>query len=451
MRIIIGGIGEIGDFLCMTFSNQKHDIVAIDKDPAIIDALQNKYSVAILAGDIKDINILRSAGIGKCDFFLSVSSDTSANIIAASIAKFLGAKNTVARIDSSTLVSNSKDDKFNYQRHFDINMLVDPDKICASEFAKIIRNPGRVAVENIAFNEIEVRKCSVTAKAKIKCQLRNMGIDTNTRIIAVSRNGTETIPTPDITLEEGDVITVVGKHEDMVSLLKKLNIEEAKSAINITIFGTSGIARALIRYLNSSEYRIKVIEETLAECEKLASEFPNVTVIHGDASTLDLLKEECVCKSSYFVACSNDDEKNTLVAIQAKFIGAKYVLLALNYGKYESVLANVRNVLGIEKIISKRVATAKELISYVSTKNYRIIAEITDQNCSFIEFKIGKSCQLIGRPLRELGLPAECVLISLMRNFDAKVPSADDVILENDHVVAAVLSDAVTSVVNMFV
>ncbi|MDR1413343.1 MAG: Trk system potassium transporter TrkA [Puniceicoccales bacterium] len=450
MRIIIGGIGEIGDFLCMTLTDQKHDVIAIDEDPNIADVLQNKYTVAIVTGDIKNVDVMRSAGIDKCDFFLSVSSDASANIIGASMAKSLGAKNTVARIDSSMSVNDCGDDGFDCQRHFAINMLIDPDKICASEFAKVIRNPGRMAVENIAFNQIEVRKCSVGAKAKIKRSLRDLGISINARIVAIFRNGVGTIPTSDTTLEEGDVITVVGKHDDIILLLEKLGIENVKSMEDITIFGASGITRALLRYLKSTQYRIKVIEESLEECEKLSSEFPQVTVIHGDATTLDLLKEEYVCHSSYFVACSNDDEKNTMVAIQAKYIGAKCVLLALNYGKYESVLSNIKNVLGVEKIVSKRVATANEIIHYISTKNFRIIEEITDQNCTFIEFNIGKFCPLIGKSIRALGFPRGCVLISLMRNFDAKVPSANDIILENDRVVAAVRSDAVNVVVNMF-
>lgn len=451
MNIIIGGAGEVGDFLCEIFLKRGYNVILMDNNRDVIKTFQDKYNISISIGNIKDANALMSAGIQHCDFFLSVTNDPSTNILAASIAKKLGAKKVIARTDADLLTYHNNTNTFHYQRHFGIDMMISPDAICAAEFAKIIRNPGRVAVENIAFNQIEIQRFIVNNDTKLLGRpLHDINIGQNVRFVLINHNGIENIPTGETTIETGDIVTVAGKHDDVTKLLSRIKFKELHTKTSITIFGASNIAASLIAYLKYAKYHIRVIDESYEKCEQMAAKFPNVTVIHGDASNNSLLKEEQISYCNYFVACSDDDEKNTMVALQVKHIGGPNVMLALNDGKYESVLSNMQSELGLNMIVSKRRATSHELVNFVSDSTHHLLPNVSDDENIFVEIPIPYNSKAIGLPIRNIGLPKGCLLISLMRNFDAKIPTANDCLAADDRVVAVLKKTSLQDVIKRF-
>ncbi|MCZ6671974.1 MAG: NAD-binding protein [Verrucomicrobia bacterium] len=48
----------------------------------------------------------------------------------------------------------------------------------------------------------------------------------------------------------------------------------------------------------------------------MAERFPDITVIHGDATSLRVLEEERVGSADYFVAATNEDEDKVMTCIQ---------------------------------------------------------------------------------------------------------------------------------------
>lgn len=450
MNIIIGGAGEVGDFLCEIFLKRGYNVILMDNNRDVIKTFQDRYNVAISIGDIKDANAMIDAGVHHCDFFLSVTNDTSTNILSASIAKKLGAKKVIARSDTK-LAAYNNNNIFHYQRHFGIDMMISPDAICAAEFAKIIRNPGRVAVENIAFNQLEIQRFVVNNDTKLAGRpLHDINIGKNVRFVLINHNGIENIPTGETTIEPGDIVTIAGKHDDVTKLLSHIKFKELYTKTSITIFGASNIAESLISYLKYNKYHIRVIDESYERCEEIATKFPNITVIHGDASNNNLLKEEQISYCDYFVACSDDDEKNTMVALQVKHIGTSNVMLALNDGKYESVLSNMQSELGLNMIVSKRRATAHELVNFVSDSTHYLLPNVSDNENIFVEIPVTENSQVIGHPIRNIGLPKGCLLVSLMRNFDAKIPAADDRLEAGDRVVAVLKNTSLNDVIHRF-
>lgn len=451
MNIIIGGAGEVGDFLCEIFLKRGYNVILMDNSRDVIKTFQDRYNVSISIGDIRDANAIIDAGVQHCDFFLSVTNDSSTNILSASIAKKLGAQKVIARTDANLLTHRNSTNTLNYQQHFGIDMMISPDAICAAEFAKIIRNPGRVAVENIAFNQIEIQRFIVNNDTKLAGRpLHDINIGQNVRFVLINHNGIENIPTGETTIEPGDIVTIAGKHDDVTKLLSRIKFKELHTKTSITIFGASNIAASLISYLKYGKYHIRVIDESYEKCEQIAAKFPNITVIHGDASNNDLLQEEQISHCNYFVACSDDDEKNTMVALQVKHIGAPNVMLALNDGKYESVLSNMQSDLGLNMIVSKRRATAHELVNFVSDNTHYLLPNVSDNENIFVEIPVTENSQVIGLPIRNIGLPKGCLLISLMRNFNAKIPAADDCLYAGDRVVAVLKNTSLQDVIKRF-
>ena len=100
MRIIIAGAGEVGSHLAKLLSNEEQDITLIDSNAERLAVLDASLNLLTFAGDPTMFSVLRAAGAGDCDLFIAVTPYETNNIVACSIAKNLGAKTTVARIDS---------------------------------------------------------------------------------------------------------------------------------------------------------------------------------------------------------------------------------------------------------------------------------------------------------------------------------------------------------------
>ena len=100
MKIIIAGAGEVGTHLAKLLSHENQDITLIDVNRdklAIIDA---SYNLLTICGSPISFTVQKEARVGSCDLFIAVTPEETTNVMACSIAKSLGAKKTVARVDN---------------------------------------------------------------------------------------------------------------------------------------------------------------------------------------------------------------------------------------------------------------------------------------------------------------------------------------------------------------
>ena len=177
----------------------------------------------LLCGNGSSAEILARAKVGECDHFLAMTSEDQVNLVASSIAKKMGARNTIARIHDHTYSDNSF---FNYQLNFGIDVLLNPEALAAVELAKAIRNPGRVAVENFARGKIEVQQLEITAGAKAigrtLVQL-NVGSETGVRVGLIQRQGDTFVPNRDTIIELGDELTLFGNPNSLSKIQGKFS------------------------------------------------------------------------------------------------------------------------------------------------------------------------------------------------------------------------------------
>ncbi|MDR2735901.1 MAG: Trk system potassium transporter TrkA [Puniceicoccales bacterium] len=435
MEITIVGAGNVGSFLAETFS-QSHRVTVIDIDPLASKAIYERCEARIICANGCSAETLINAGIENCDFFMAMMNDDKSNLLSASIAKALGAEMTICRARDRTYVDNSQ---LNYQLHFGIDMFVNPEALCAIELAKEIINPGRVAVENFARGSIDAQQIKISADSKfVDRTLREIRLDPSVRIGCICRNDKYEVATAETNMCIGDILTVVGNSVAISEVRDQLKPQEFPESSSITVFGGNETAIALIRYLSDSKYKIRIIEKNRETCDLLSQQFRNITVIHGDATSITLMKEEQINLSDYFIACTKDDEENIMTSLQACHIGTKNVMLTLNKGDYENTLMNITKGLGIKRIIYPRVATANELIKYLSTEKCVELSKFPDNSGSFLELKVSKNSECIGKKMNEIQWPKNCVIVALSHKFSTKVPRAEDVINANDRMIAIV-------------
>jgi trk system potassium uptake protein TrkA len=376
-----------------------------------------------------------------------MTSDDRTNLVSSSLGKALGAKTTIVRVHDQTYSEHSK---VNYQLHFGIDLLINPEALCAVELAKAIRNPGRLAVENFARGQIEVQQVRISGKSKlIGRTLKDLRLDPRVRIGYVQRNEKLQIADAETTLEESDLVTLVGPTEALFEIKPKFDPEAAKDLVRVVISGASETALVLLRLLSNPRFKVRILEANPRQCRVLAERYPQATVIHGSATSLRLLEEEQIGACDYFVGCTRDDEENVMTCLQAAKLGAKHVQLVINKPDYEAVLNNLSGTLGIQLTVSPRITTGNEVLRYISKEPYIELAALPGGEVRVVELLVAKDSPCVNKTIRDLPLPRGTVIVALQHKFQAKVPRAEDVLLAGDRVVVIVRQNQIKDVVNL--
>ena len=448
MKIIIIGTGEVGAFLSEHISQKKHDVTIIEQDEKRCSEINELCNAKVICGNGSSAETLGKAGATECDFLLAMTDDDRTNIIACSLAKALGTQNTISRAHDQTYSDTSY---VNYQLHFGIDYIVTPEALCAVELAKLIRNPDRISVENFARGEIEVQQVHIHSGSKlIGIELQNLKLDPKIRIAYILRDGEIEIPQADTVLKESDQATVVGPSDSIGKFLELLNPKSAIDNSRIVLFGGTEISIALIRLLKSPRFKIRIIEKDKKVCEELAQRFPEVTIINGDATSLRVLEEEQVENCDFFIGCSKDDEDNIMTVLQARHLGAKRTGIIINKPDYENILNNLQETLGLDMIVSPRLATTKEVIRFLNVDPYIELSTLSDNKGKIIEMRVPDNSSCAGKKIKDLGLPPATVIVAQMHKFQAQVPTAEDTILGADRLVIVTKEDQIKHLLELF-
>ena len=96
---LIAGSGRLGASIAGKLSEQKRDVMVIDRDKTAFRKLSVSFGGLTLAASVTDLERLKAAEIDKATVFLAVTDDDCTNICAAQIAKkVFHIKKVVARI-----------------------------------------------------------------------------------------------------------------------------------------------------------------------------------------------------------------------------------------------------------------------------------------------------------------------------------------------------------------
>jgi trk system potassium uptake protein TrkA len=104
-RVIIVGGGETGSALASALDETKMNVKILDKDPHKCAALAEKLEkVIVIHGDGTDKSLLQEENIGDVDFLVAVTGDEESNVLISLLAKGLGARKTITRINKLSYI-----------------------------------------------------------------------------------------------------------------------------------------------------------------------------------------------------------------------------------------------------------------------------------------------------------------------------------------------------------
>ncbi len=217
-----------------------------------------------------------------------------------------------------------------------------------------------------------------------------------------------------------------------------------KKANYVIIAGGGRVGAHLAKILEPSGRDIVVIEKDPEICEKLSSEV-NALVICGDASDKKTLEDAKIQMADVFVAVTGNDNENIVSSQLAKYSYRVPLVLA----RVEDMdRAKMLRGMGIDLIVSpSHVASMvfENAIALPSTVSI-LVSETTTRA---VEVTVPGDSKILGKRIRDLQLPTECVIAAIYRTGKLILPHGDTVMKPGDIVALIGKEDAIAKVVDI--
>lgn len=136
MKIVIAGAGDVGFHLAELLSIENIDIILIDLEQDVLDYAATHLDVLTLRGDCASIDLLEQAQVEDARLFLAVTTSEKTNLVASILAKKLGAKQVIARVDNSEYLCGEQKEIF---KELGIDILMSPIQLAANEIERLIQ------------------------------------------------------------------------------------------------------------------------------------------------------------------------------------------------------------------------------------------------------------------------------------------------------------------------
>ena len=191
---------------------------------------------------------------------------------------------------------------------------------------------------------------------------------------------------------------------------------------------------------------LKIIEESEARANAVAEELQRTVVIHGDALDTEVLREANVDIADTVIAVANDDEVNILASLLAKREGCERAVTLVNNPAYGPLMSS----LGVDTYIDPRATTISTILQHIRRGRILALHALRAAGAELIEAEALETLDILGTPLRDLGVPDGIRFGAIVRDGVVLIPRGDTVIKAKDRVVIFALSEQVKKVEQMF-
>lgn len=427
MRVIVIGVGQVGQHVARRLSAERHDVTVVDGDAARVEAMQGELDALVVHGNGASPRFLREIGAGDAGLVCAVTTSDEANIIAALAAHQLGAKTTVARVRDSELFGDDP-------RQADllgIDHVINPEHAVAQDLAEAIALPGAVHVEKFAGGRVAVAEVILTDRSPLVG--RPIGQRRPVRpsfVFGLLRDG-RAIPAEALHVPKvGDHVLVSAAKEDIGAVVGQI-AGRATRAKDVIVFGGGRVGLHLVRMLEKGRsFRVTLMERDEDRARRVAEKVSSTTVLHEEGLGKDALLAHGVDRVGAFVACAGDDRVNLLAALNARQLGADLSLAVVSREEYTPLV----DALGVDAAFSPRLVTAEAILRAVRGESVHAMYLLAG-GAEVVEVQADPGCRAEGRTIEDTNMAASTYVIALVRGDRVLMPRDSERVRKDDRLV----------------
>ena len=451
MKIVIVGAGEVGSHLAKMLASEGSEITVIDNDAQRLAKVLTVADVATVQGSPTSINVLREAGVGMADLFVSVYPYTTqeVNIVSAILAKNLGAKKVTVRINDEEYLNAENKVLF---KEMGIELMFYPEKIAADEIVDQLRHSAGSESLDFAHGKLQI----AVFRMEEDSPLMDMTLaefaamaqenDVQFRAIAITRNERTIIPKFDTKFMYHDLVFTIAKREGIAPLMKYFGCRKV-DIDKVMVYGGSEIGELLAKALHGKMSVVKIIDKDKERCIEMSENLPeSILVSNGDGRNPDFLIDESIKDYDAFVAVTESDETNILSCVIARKLGISRTVAEVENIEY----IHLAEEMGVDTVINKKLITAGRIFKFTLSGKARFVKYMGGTDAEILEYTVTPGSPITRKPLKELNFPANAIIGGVIRGSESMIAVGDTHIEAYDRVAVFALPESVAEVDKFF-
>lgn len=431
MKIIIAGAYAIGNYLASLLTRTNEDITIIDDNEEALDSINSDLDVLTMYASPVSIKAQREIGVSNADLFIAVTLNQEQNMTACCIAKSLGAKHTVAKVEEYEYAKPKNKDVLT---RMGIDSIIYPELLAAQDIINglkmsWVRQRWDVHDGALVMLGIKLREGCLILDRPLK---ELIGPSEPYHIVAIKRGNETIIPGGDDVLQLYDLAYFMTTPQSIPYVRHIVGKEHYADVKNVMIMG-GGKTSVRTAHTMPDYMKYKIIESDPARCERLNDLLPSTAnyIINGDARDTSLLIEEGIRSTQAFVALTGSSEANILACLTAKRYGVRKTVAVVENIDY----VDMAESLDIGTIINKKAIAASRIYETLLEGKANNVRFLMQAKADVAEFTAMPGSRITKKKIYELGLPKGVTFGGLVRNGEGILISGGTQVQEGDIVV----------------
>ena len=429
MKVLLVGAGKLGFRLAKSLVDENCDITILDNDDKVIENVNNSLDVLTVNANALDFQILEELDLASYDLLIASTTSDEANVLISTLSKRLGVNRVIARVRNPEYHSQIRF----IMNELGIDEIINPDHATAVSIEKYLLKKYLLVSDEFANGKVKLVDFHIGSDANfIDKKIKELKDLPQLLIAAITRDGKTIIPNGETILREKDSILIVGARDDIESFDKNhSDISKHKSVKKVIILGGGKLGLYLGLLLDNDGIETTIIERDPQRCNELMEKLPNTMIINADGTDLNILNEEMIDSYDAFVAATGIDETNILMALTVKQLGVYKSVAKLSRSNYDKLI----DKLNLDAAFNTSLITASAILKFVRGHGFLSVNLMQDGETEFTEIILDKDTNVLNKPLKDLDLPKEVLITSMVRGSTVIIPNGNTELKEGDRII----------------
>jgi trk system potassium uptake protein TrkA len=203
----------------------------------------------------------------------------------------------------------------------------------------------------------------------------------------------------------------------------------------IIIVGAGKVGYFLAKRLCQNKHTISIVEKDRTTSEEIAKELEALVIV-GDGCDPRVLEEAGIERADVVAAVTGDDEDNMIICQLAKErFNVRRTVGRVNNPDNEHAFSE----LGIDVPVDSTKIIAKVIEEEVSFSDFVNLMSFKRGKLAIVRLDLPEDSPVINKEVKAIELPADSVLVSIVRGEEVIVPKGDTLLQAGDDVIALTL------------
>jgi trk system potassium uptake protein TrkA len=207
--------------------------------------------------------------------------------------------------------------------------------------------------------------------------------------------------------------------------------------MRIAIAGAGGVGRSIARELVGNGHHVMLIDRDPVKVD--ASKVPEADWVLADAAELASLEEARLQDCDVVVSATGDDKVNLVVSLLAKTeFAVKRVVARINHPDNEWLFTEAW---GVDVAVSTPRVLAALVEEAVSVGDLVRLLTFRQGQANLAEITLPEDAPVVGHAVRDIRLPRDSALVTILRGGRVIVPSPDEPLEGGDELLFVAVQD----------